>query len=209
MRGKSIFKLVVLGSALLMVLGVNLTSAAAEKVLYVSGDPNELGVTTFNPIKVELSHDAMWLIYDRFIERDSNNKYYPGLAESWEISEDGLVWKMKLKKGVKFHDGSPFNAEVAKWFFKEMATGPSAYMVAGIDRIEINDPHAITIYFNNPEPNMLFNLSTSFMCVPSMAAYKKYGEDYGIKYVVGSGPFKYESWKPGDSLTVVKNPEYT
>ncbi|MBW2437665.1 MAG: ABC transporter substrate-binding protein [Deltaproteobacteria bacterium] len=209
MRGKSIFKLVVLGSALLMVLGVNLTSAAAEKVLYVSGDPNELGVTTFNPIKVELSHDAMWLIYDRFIERDSINKYYPGLAESWEISEDGLVWKLKLKKGVKFHDGSPFNAEVAKWFFKEMGTGPSAYMVAGIDRIEINDPHAITIYFKNPEPNMLFNLSTSFMCVPSMAAYKKYGEDYGIKYVVGSGPFKYESWKPGDSLTVVKNPEYT
>jgi peptide/nickel transport system substrate-binding protein len=209
MKGKSVFKWVVWGSALLVVLGINLTSAAAEKVLYVSGDPNELGVTTFNPIKVELSHDAMWLIYNRFIERDSGGKFHPGLAESWEISEDGLIWKMKLKKGVKFHDGSPFNAEVAKWFLNEMATGPSAYMVAGIDRIEINDPHAITIYFNNPEPNMLFNLSTSFMCVPSMKAYQKYGEDYGIKYVVGSGPFKYESWKPGDSLTVVKNPEYT
>ena len=208
MQGQSIFRLVVLGSALLMVLGLNLTSAAAEKVLYVSGDPNELGVTTFNPIKVELSHDAMWLIYDRFIERDSDNNYYPGLAESWDISEDGLVWKMKLKKGVKFHDGSPFNAEVAQWFLKEMGTGPSAYMVAGIDRVEINDPHAITIYLKNPEPNMLFNLSTSFMCIPSMDAYKKYGEDYGIKYVIGSGPYKYESWKPGDSLTVVKNPEY-
>jgi peptide/nickel transport system substrate-binding protein len=209
MKGKSIFKLVIFGSALLMVMGLNLVFASADKVLYVSGDPNELGVTTFNPIKVELSHDAMWLIYDRFIERDSDNKYYPGLAESWDISEDGLVWKMKLKKGVKFHDGSPFNAEVAKWFFKEMNTGPSAYMVAGIDRVEINDPHAITIYFKNPEPNMLFNLSTSFMCVPSMEAYKKYGEDYGIKYVIGSGPYKYESWKPGDSLTVVKNPDYT
>jgi peptide/nickel transport system substrate-binding protein len=209
MKGKSIFKLVIFGSALLMVLGLNPASASAEKVLYVSGDPNELGVTTFNPIKVELSHDAMWLIYDRFIERDSENKYYPGLAESWDISEDGLVWKMKLKKGVKFHDGSPFNAEVAQWFLKEMGTGPSAYMVVGIDRVEINDPHAITIYFNNPEPNMLFNMSTTFMAIPSMEAYKKYGEDYGIKYVIGSGPYKYESWKPGDSLTVVKNPEYT
>ncbi len=66
MKGKSIFKLVVFGAALLMVMGLNLGSASAEKVLYVSGDPNELGVTTFNPIKVELSHDAMWLIYDRF-----------------------------------------------------------------------------------------------------------------------------------------------
>lgn len=209
MRRESIFKLVVLASVLLMVLGLNPAWASAEKVLYVSGDPNELGVTTFNPIKVELSHDAMWLIYNRFIERDSNGNFYPGLAESWEISEDGLVWKMKLKKGVKFHDGSPFNADVAKWFFEEMGTGPSAYMVAGIDRIEIDDPHAITIYFKNPEPNMLFNLSTSFMCVPSMEAYKKYGEEYGIKHVIGSGPFKYESWKPGDSLTVVKNTEYT
>jgi peptide/nickel transport system substrate-binding protein len=209
MKGKSVFKLAILGLALLMLMGFGWSSAAAEKVLNVSGDPNELGVTTFNPIKVELSHDAMWLIYDRFIERDSDNKYYPGLAQSWDISPDGLVWKMKLKKGVKFHDGTPFNAEVAQWFFKEMATGPSGYMVAAIDRIEINDSHAITIYFKQPEPNMLFNLSTSFMCVPSMEAYKKYGEDYGIKYVIGSGPYKYESWKPGDSLTVVKNPDYT
>ena len=51
MKGKSVFRWLVLGSALLAVLCVNLRSAAAEKVLHVSGDPNELGVTTFNPIK--------------------------------------------------------------------------------------------------------------------------------------------------------------
>ncbi len=208
MRSKNVLILGIIGLVSLMALGLSPVSASAEKVLYVSGNPNDLGVTTFNPIKVELSHIAMWLIYDRFIERDQNGKFYPGLAESWNISEDGLVWKMKLKKGVKFHDGSPFNAEVAKWFFKEMATGPSAYMVAGIDRVEINDSHAVTIYLKNPEPNMLFNMSTTFMCIPSMEAYKKYGEEYGIKYVIGSGPYKYKSWKPGDNLTVVRNPEY-
>ncbi len=208
MRSKSFLAMALIGLVLLMVIGLNPVVASAEKVLHVSGDPNELGVTTFNPIKVELSHDAMWLLYDRFIEKDLEGNFYPGLAESWEISEDGLVWKMKLKKGVKFHDGTPFDAEVAKWFFKEMETGPSAYMVAAIDRVEINDTHAITLHMKQPEPNMLFNLSQNFMAVPSMAAYKKYGEDYGIKHVIGSGPFKYESWKPGDSLTVVKNPEY-
>ena len=209
MNRKSLFNFFIAGLALFALVVMSPLVASAEKVLYVSGDPNELGVTTFNPIKVELSHDAMWVIYDRFIEKDLEGNFYPGLAESWEISEDGLVWKMKLKKGVKFHDGSPFNAEVAQWFFKEMETGPSAYMVAAIDRVEIKDPHAITIYMKQPEPNMLFNLSTTFMAVPSMVAYKKYGEDYGIKHVIGSGPYKYESWKPGDSLTVVKNPEYT
>jgi peptide/nickel transport system substrate-binding protein len=209
MMHKSASNIISIGLVLLMVVALSPAAASAEKVLYVSGDPNELGVTTFNPIKVELSHDAMWVIYDRFVEMGLDNKFYPGLAESWVISSDGLVWKMKLKKDVKFHDGSPFNAEVAKWFFKEMETGPSAYMVGAIDRVEINDSHSITIYMKHAEPNMLFNLSQNFMAVPSMEAYKKYGEDFGIKYVVGSGPFKYESWKPGDSLTVVKNPEYT
>jgi len=149
MRSKSVLNLVIIGVILIMAFGLNSGSALAEKVLTVSGDPNELGVTTFNPIKVELTHDAMWLIYDRFIEEGLDGKYYPGLAESWDISADGLVWKIKLKKGVKFHDGSPFNAEVAKWFLKEMGTGPSAYMVAGIDRVDINDTHAITMYMNH------------------------------------------------------------
>ena len=62
MRSNSVLILVVLGIAVLMVSGLNPVPASAEKVLYVSGDPNELGVTTFNPVKVELTHYAMWLI---------------------------------------------------------------------------------------------------------------------------------------------------
>ena len=97
MNYKSAFHVISLGLVLLMALALNPAAASAEKVLNVSGDPNELGVTTFNPIKVELSHDAMWVIYDRFVEMGLDNKFYPGLAESWVISSDGLVWKMKLK----------------------------------------------------------------------------------------------------------------
>jgi len=183
--------------------------AQAEKVLYAAGDPNELGVTTFNPIKVELNHEAMSLIYDKFIEWGLDGKFYPALAESWTISEDGLTWEMKLKEGVKFHDGSPFNAELAKWFFKEMETGPSAYMVGSIDNVEITGPYSIILHLKHAEPNMLFNLSQTFMAIPSMVAYKKYGEEFGIKYVVGSGPYKFESWSPGNELVLVKNKDYT
>jgi len=158
-----------LALVVLMALVLNPAAASAEKVLYVSADPNELGVTTFNPLKVELSHDAMWVLYDRFVEMGLDNQFYPGLAESWVISSDGLVWKMKLKKGVKFHDGTSFDAEVAKWFLKEMENGPSAYMVGAIDRVEINDPHSITIHMKHAEPNMLFNFSQNFMAVPSIS----------------------------------------
>ncbi len=182
--------------------------ADAEKVLYAAGDPNEMGVTTFNPIKMELGHEALSVIYDRFIEWGLDGKFYPGLAESWDISKDGLTWKMKLKQGVKFHDGSPFNSEVAKWFFKEMKTSPSSYMVGSIKDVEITGPYAITIHLKSPEPNMLFNMSQTFMAVPSMEAFKKYGEDFGTKHVVGSGPYKFDSWSPGNELVLVKNPDY-
>ena len=183
--------------------------AKAEKIVYAAGDPNELGVTTFNPIKVELNHEAMSLIYDKLIEWGLDGNFYPGLAESWTVSEDGMTWTMQLKKGVKFHDGTPFNSEVVKWFLKEMETGPSGYMVGAIDNVEITGPHSVIIHMKHPDPNMLFNYSQTFMAVPSMEAYKKYGEDFGTKYVVGSGPYKFESWSPGNELVLVKNPDYT
>ena len=182
--------------------------AKAEKILYAAGDPNELGVTTFNPIKVELNHEAMSLIFDKLIEWGIDGKFYPSLAESWTISEDGLTWNMKLKEGVTFHDGSPFNAELVQWFLKEMATGPSGYMVASIDNVEITGPHAVILHMKYADPNMLFNMSQTFMAIPSMVAYKKYGEEFGIKYVVGSGPYKFESWSPGNELVLAKNDAY-
>ena len=72
-----------LGSFLLMLaILFTMTSiqAKAEKVLNIAGNPNELGVTTFNPIKVELNHDAMTLIYDKFMEWGADGKFYPALA---------------------------------------------------------------------------------------------------------------------------------
>ena len=183
--------------------------AHAQKTIYAAGDPNELGVTTFNPLKVELAHDAMSLIYDKLIEWGLDGKFYPGLAQSWSISEDGKTWQMNLKKGVTFHDGSPFNAEVVKWFLAEMAKGPSGYMVGAIESVEITGSHSVTLHFKYPDPNMLFNFSQLFMAVPSMAAAKKYGEAFGIKHVVGSGPYKFHSWSPGNELVLVKNEDYT
>lgn len=195
---------------LLIVLSLMLPpQVMAEKVLYAAGDPNELGVTTFNPVKLELGHDAMILLYDRLVEWGVDGKFYPYLAESWTVSEDGLTWNMTLKKGVKFHDGSDFNAEVVKWFFSELKTGPSGYMVAAIDSVEITGTHSVILHMKHPEPNMLFNMAQMFMSIPSMEAYKKYGEEYGTKYVVGSGCYKFESWSPGNQLVLSRNQDYT
>ena len=183
-------------------------AAMAEKTIYASQNPNEMGVTTLNPLKVELSHCAMRLIYDRLVEWAGDGEFYGGLLDSWEISEDGLIWDLFLKKGVKFHDGSPFNAQMLPWFFEEMTKGPSAYMVAAVRDVEVVDDYHARLHLKNPEPNMLFNMAQSFMAVPSRQACEKYGEDYGIKAAVGTGPYILESWTPGDKLVLKKNPDY-
>ncbi|HAA38276.1 MAG TPA: ABC transporter substrate-binding protein, partial [Firmicutes bacterium] len=61
-------------------------------------------------IKTSWFSDGLIYIHDRLISRDYEFNYRPGLAESWETSEDGLVWTFKLKEGVKFHDGTPLKA---------------------------------------------------------------------------------------------------
>jgi peptide/nickel transport system substrate-binding protein len=198
-----------IGVFLIALMVLPLSAARAEKTIYTSQNPNEMGVTTLNPLKVELAHDAMRLIYDRLIEWAGDGEFYGGLLDSWEISEDGLTWELYLKKGVKFHDGSVFNAQMLPWFFEEMTKGPSAYMVGAVDKIEVVDDYHARMHLKHPEPNMLFNMSQSFMAIPSKEAVEKYGEDFGIKAAIGSGPYILESWSPGDKLVLKKNPDYT
>ena len=72
---------------------------------------------TLDPQKTTLlvAHEIMWQIYDSLIYLDEKGTVYPGLATSWEFSNEGRTVTFKLREGVNFHDGSPFNAEVVRW----------------------------------------------------------------------------------------------
>jgi len=148
------------------------------------------------------------MIYEPLVTVDYDYKFQPGLADSWEVSEDGLTWTFHLKKGVKFHDGSDFNAEVVKWWLEKMKEGINSYMFESMTEAKVIDDYTLAMTFSAPFPNLLYNLSTSFSGIMSKAAYEKYGADYGTKYAVGTGPFMLKEWVPNDHLLLVKNPDY-
>ncbi|MBN1316216.1 MAG: ABC transporter substrate-binding protein [Anaerolineales bacterium] len=155
---------------------------------------------------------AQRLIFDTLVVRGPDGEYYPLLAQSWTVSDDNLEWTFTLRDDVTFHDGTPFNAEAAKWFYDKARDpeGQHAFSdsYASVDDILAPDETTLIFKLNNPWPNILFTLSNSFSGLISPTAYEKYGDEYGSKYAVGSGPFILESWVPQERTIVVRNPDY-
>jgi peptide/nickel transport system substrate-binding protein len=155
---------------------------------------------------------AQMLIFDTLVVRGPDGGYYGLLATSWEVSEDNLTWTFHLRNNVKFHDGTPFNAAAAKWFFDKARdpNGQHAFSSSYAPVDEILAPDDVTLIFNlnTPWPNLLFTISTSFSGMISPTAYEKYGTEYGTKYAVGTGPFMLQEWVPQDRTVVIRNPDY-
>lgn len=155
---------------------------------------------------------AQKLIFDTLVVRGPDGAYYPLLAESWTVSDDNLEWTFKLRSDVTFHDGTPFNSAAAKWFFDKARDpeGQHAFSdsYSAVEDILAPDDTTLIFKLNNPWPNILFTISNEFSGMISPTAYEKYGEDYGTKYAVGTGPFMLESWVPQERTIVVRNPDY-
>ncbi|KUK86673.1 MAG: ABC-type dipeptide transport system, periplasmic component [Synergistales bacterium 58_81] len=197
--------------ALVFCVGVSVapTEATGKKVIVqgMNQDPDIL-----DTIKAAWYSDALIYLHDRLVTRDYNFQYQPGLAESWETSGDGLVWTFHLKKGVRFHDGSPFTAKDVKWTFDTIKDPETASPFAGdlkaIEKIVIRDDYTVDFILGYPFPNLLFNLSNTAAGIQPENCYEKYGSDYGIKTVIGTGPFIFKEWIKGDKIVLLKNPDY-
>jgi peptide/nickel transport system substrate-binding protein len=137
-----------------------------------------------------------------------NGSITPLLAESWSIDPDGKVYSFKLRKGVKFHDGEDFDASDVKFSFDrakaEGSTNKAKKAVFdNISRIEAPDPHTVIMVLNNADGNFLFRMgeNTAVVLDPKSAAGT-------ATKPVGTGPFKFEEWKKGSAITLVKNDAY-
>ena len=181
---------------------------AKEKVLTISLGAGDAGMDSFNPFTTNRTNNVFYVVYDRLVEMGADGVIYPHLLKSWNVSKDGLTITFTLRKGITFHDGSPLDSEVLKWFLENLAKGKSKYMVAAVGSIDIKDNLTVVLNMSRPDPNILYNFTSSFTGVPSKKAIEKYGEDFGRKHVVGTGPFKFVSWKTGDSIVLKKNPNY-
>lgn len=172
-------------------------------------------------------------IYDRLLEfKPGTTDLQPSLATSWSVSPDGKTWTFKLRPGVKFHDGTDFNAEAVKFNVERWwdAKNPNSYRNAG-KSYEIwqqifggfkGDPNSLlqnfvvvdksTIQFVLKQPFAAFPsaIGAGFFGIASPTAIKKAGANYGTPnaLAVGTGAFIFKEWRTGDRVTLAKNPNY-
>ena len=171
----------------------------------------------------------------------------PALATSWKADKAGTTWTFTLRKGVTFHDGTPFNAAAVcynfnRWYnFRGSFQNSSASyywqtVFGGFKKNEdktlgaslykgckTQGDSAVQIKLTKPSASFLGALSLSAFSIGSPTAMKRYGADkgtvdkdgifhptgdYGTKHPTGTGPFMFKSWRRGDRLTLVKNPNY-
>ena len=136
----------------------------------------------------------------------------PWLATTWEQSADGLTWRLTLREGVTFHDGTPFNAEAVKFNFdriKDPAT--RSVTTAGYwgpyESTTVVDEYTVDVAFSEPYAPFLAIISNELFGIKSPAAATESGDDFG-RNPVGSGPFVFVEWIDGDHVTLRKNPDY-
>lgn len=169
--------------------------------------------TTLDPHDMtdNMSESITQMIYDRLVKFDEKLNIVPDLAEKWEVSADGRTWTFTLRTGVKFHDGTPFDAAAAKQSF-DRVLDPNLNLKRRplFDMVEkVEASGATTLKFTTKEPfgAFLATLAHSSSAVVSPAAAAKYGKDLA-KTPVGTGVYKFVSWKKDEALTLERNEEY-
>ncbi len=137
----------------------------------------------------------------------SDGSIVPGLAKSWDISDDGLTYTFHLVKGVKFHDGTTFDAEDVKFSLDRARAEDSANaqkaLFKGIASVDVVDPMTVKVTLSNQNGAFLFNMAWGDAVIVAPESIE------GIKTnPVGTGAFKFDNWVQGDHIDLVKNPDY-
>ncbi|WP_166741675.1 ABC transporter substrate-binding protein [Cumulibacter soli] len=167
-------------------------------------------ISSLDPIKGNsgLDHVMLYTIYDTLISFDAEMQPQPGLAEAWELVSPTEL-RLDLRTGVKFHDGTDFDAEAVKYNL-ERGRGEGSNVAAdlsSISEVEVTDPQTVTIKLSDPDASILMVLAdrAGMMVSPTAA---KAGEDDVSANPIGTGGWEYVDWKRGEALKVKRFADY-
>jgi len=146
-------------------------------------------------------------IYEGLTRFHADGSVHPGLAESWEISDDGLSYTFTLRSGVTFHDGAAFTADDVAFSLDrargEDSTNAQKALFEVIDEVTAVDDQTVEITLTKPNGALLFNLAWGDAIIVDESDVETLETA-----PVGTGPFKFENWAQGDNVSIVKNPDY-
>jgi len=201
----------ILASLLVAVLALAGASGAAATELRIGVAAD---VTSIDPhfLNVAPNNNAAWHIFDALTHVDANVRLVPGLALSWR-PVDPTTWEFKLRKGVKFHDGSDFTAEDVVFSLERPATlaaspGPFTSFVKPIVSKKIVDPWTLQLKTAVPYAMLPYDLNSIFI-VSKKAAAGATTEDFNRgQAAVGTGPYKLMRFARGDRIELTRNDAY-
>jgi len=157
--------------------------------------------------------DWFWRqMFDHLVAYDQNLVPRPelSLAETWEFP-DQTTMTCRLRKGVKFHDGTLLNAQAVKYSLDRMkdpkTKAPLRANLDPLERVDVIDDSTVKLILNRPSASILAVLGGRSGTVVSPAAVEKYGDSFGV-HPVGTGPFQFVEWAKGSYVTMKRNPEY-
>ncbi len=195
--------------------GSKSTSSGANSVLVFAQGSDPRGL---DPAFVDDGESAkiMMQIFEGLVRyKPGSTEVQPALATEWTTSPDGKEWTFKLRKNVKFHDGSPFNAQAVK-FSIERQLPPNRtddmpyaeFTFDGISKVEVVDDYTVKIVLEKPSATLLANLAMALAApIVSPEGVKKYGDKF-IENPVGTGPYKFVKWDKGQQIELVQFDDY-
>lgn len=178
---------------------------AASIVIGMQQEPSTLDPTADATASIDtiFSHN----VFESLVTLDEQANILPDLAKSWTVSDDGLTYTFKLQTGVKFHDGSDFNADDVIFSFDramaENSTNPTKKLFKPIKSVTAPDAETIVFQLSKPTPFFLFNMARGDTSIVA-----KETADTNKTSPVGTGPYKMSKWVRGNSITLVKNPDH-
>jgi peptide/nickel transport system substrate-binding protein len=211
MRGRRTFGLPLplpLLIAVALAASACLAEAAKDKVVVAFGS----NIPTLDPHmhSSRLAHIADWHLYDTLMDRDSKTyKPTPGLAASLK-NLNPTTWELKLRTGVKFHNGEPFNAEAVKFTIDRVLDPATKSVTRGnftwIKEVKVLDENTVHIITAKPFPAAAEFLTLAYIVPPKYL--KSVGDEEFSRKPVGTGPYKFVEWRKAEHLIVEANENY-
>ena len=200
-----LWKTMLAATALALASGTSALAARTDLVLGIVLEPPHLDPTAGAAAAID---EVLYAnVFEGLTRIGPNGEVLPDLAESWTISDDGKVYTFKLHTGVKFHDGTDFNADDVKFSLDRARAADSVNaqkgLFAAIDTVEVVDPATVKVTLKNPQGSFLYNMGwgDAVMVAPESAGTNK-------EKPIGTGPFKFDHWAKGSEITLVKSDAY-
>jgi peptide/nickel transport system substrate-binding protein len=182
---------------------------------FIQGSIGDIGGLIPSLTSDQSSHEVGSLIYDGLVKLDRDLNVAPAMAESWTYSRDCLELTFRLRRDVKWHDGRPFTAEDVVFTYQTMVNpktpAPFKEGFLLVKDAQALDPYTVRVTYGKPYARAVETWGTYILPKHVLEPFAESGrlrESPQNSHPVGTGPYRFQEWKPGEKVVLVANPAY-